>query len=205
MEIDSKNVVEQAVKTFGQLDCYFANAGILGKYMPISEESEESFMRAININTLGVFMAIKYASEAMKKSGGGSIVCTSSIASIRADLTPLQYAASKGAVNGMVISANDRFLLDNIRVNGILPGGVMTPIVMGVAKDLDDLGLELRGFDYRRWPPSDPTDIANVVLFLSSDDSVAIKGHMLVADGAMSQSMGSQPPQTKKRVPKKKN
>lgn len=156
-------------------------------------------MRTMAINTLGPFMAIKYASEAMKKTAGmGSIIVTSSIASIRADLTPIQYAASKGAVLSMVIAANDRLLLDNVRVNAVLPGGVMTNMVMGVAKDLDDQDLELKGYDAKRFPYIETDQIASIVLFLASDESIPIKGHSLVADGGMANSMGSQPPPQKK-------
>lgn len=182
-----------ALSTFGRLDVFFANAGMLVPYTPISEETEDSFMRSLQVNTFGVFLGIKYAAEAMKITGGGSIICTASIAAIRADLTSMQYAASKGAVLSMVTAANDRLLLDNVRVNGILPGGVPTDLMMSVPKKLHEMGLEMRGYDIARFPPIDSTEIAKLVTFLASDDSIAIKGHALVIDGGMSQSMGSQP------------
>ena len=192
--------IDACVAKFGRLDVYFANAGILGKFVPIAEESHASFERTLQVNTVGPFLAIKHASEAMKKTGGGVVILTSSIASIRADLTPLQYAASKGALLSLVISANDRLLLDNVRVNAVLPGGVMTGMVAGVAKDLDDQGLFLKGFDFKRYPHAEPEQIANVVAFLASDESSAIKGQCIVADGGMANSMGSQPlPQKKKK------
>jgi len=198
---DCKKSIDLCVSTYGRIDVYFANAGVLGRYYPISQETEDSFMRTMQINTLGPFMAIKYASEAMKTTaGGGSIIITSSIASIRADLTPLQYAASKGAVLSMVIAANDRLLLDNVRVNAVLPGGVLTPMVMGVAKDLEDQGLELKGYDAKRFPYIETEQIASVVLFLASEESSCIKGHALVADGGMANSMGSQPPPQPKKT-----
>jgi NAD(P)-dependent dehydrogenase (short-subunit alcohol dehydrogenase family) len=201
---DVEESVDLCIRKFGSIDVYFANAGILGKYIPIIEESEESFMRALQVNTLGGFMAIKYASEGMKKNGGngGSIIITSSIASIRADVTPLAYAASKGALLSLIVSANDRLLLDKIRVNGILPGGVMTNMAMGVAKDLDDQGLILQGYDMDRFPFFETSQIASCVTFLASDDSIPIKGQFIIADGGMSNSMGSQPPPTKKKVKK---
>ena len=162
-------------------------------------------MRTLQVNTLGPFLAIQAASEAMKQTGGGCIIVTSSIASIRADLTPLQYAASKGALLSMVISANDRLLLDNIRVNAVLPGGVMTDMVAGVAKDLDDQGLFLKGFDFKRYPHAEPEQIANVVCFLASDEASLIKGQAVVADGGMANSMGSQPLPQKKTSSKDRN
>ena len=202
---DVKKSVDLCVSKYGKIDVYFANAGVLGRYIPIADETEESFMRAMQINTLGPFMAIKYASQAMKKTAeGGSIIVTSSIASIRADLTPLQYAASKGAVLSMVIGANDRLLLDNVRVNAVLPGGVLTQMVMGVSNDLKAQGLELPGYDAKRFPFIETKQIADVVLFLASDESSVIKGHALVADGGMANSMGSQP-QPRKIQPKRKS
>ena len=202
---DVKAHVNECVATLGGLDVYFANAGMLGRFVPIKDEDEESFLRTLRVNTLGPFMAIKYASEAMKKtSSGGSIVCTASIAALRADLTPLQYTASKGAVISMVRSASDRLLLDGVRVNAVVPGGVMTPMVMGVARDLDSQGLEMSGFDFRRFPHSEPEDIARVVTFLASDNSKAIKGQAIVADGGMSNSMASQVRPRKRRASNKK-
>uniref|UniRef100_A0A7S2S5Q5 Uncharacterized protein n=1 Tax=Mucochytrium quahogii TaxID=96639 RepID=A0A7S2S5Q5_9STRA len=196
---DTKNVVDLCVSKFGRLDVFFANAGVLNKFVPIINESEEQFMKVLSINTLSVFMAIKYAGEAMKKSGGGSIICTGSIAALRADLTPLQYTASKGAVLSMVRSANDRMLLDNVRVNAVVPGGVLTPLVMRVAQNLHAENLELKGYDSMRFPPIDPAEIAQVVVFLASDQSQCIKGQQIIADGAMANSMGSQPYPTKKK------
>ena len=201
----AQDSVDACVKKFGRLDVYFANAGILGKFVPIADETPASFERTLQVNTLGPFLAIQAASAAMQKTGGGSIVLTSSIASIRADLTPLQYAASKGALLSLVISANDRLLLDGVRVNAVLPGGVMTNMVTGVAKDLDDQGLFLKGFDFKRYPHAEPEQIASVVAFLASDDSAVVKGQCLVADGGMSNSMGSQPLPQKKKSDKDRN
>jgi len=197
---DNKMIVAACIEKFGKIDIFYANAGVLNKQVPLFEETEEQFMKAISVNTMGAFMAIKYAGEAMVKSGrGGSIICTASIAGIRSDLTPLQYGASKAAILSMVKSANDRLLLDNVRVNAILPGGVMTPLMMSVSKNLDDQGLFLKGYDIHRFPPIDPSQIAAVALFLASDDSSPIKGQAIIADGGMSNSMGSQPYPQKKR------
>lgn len=181
---DTQALVQACKDAFGKVDVYFANAGILPKLVPIKDEDEEQFMRTMAVNTLSVFLAIKHAGEAMKEHGeGGSIVCTASIAAMRSDLTPLQYAASKGAVLAMIKSANDRLLLDNVRVNAVVPGGVMTPIVMGVAQGLEEQGLILQGYDMARFPPIDPSEIAAIVCFLASDDSKAIKGQAVIADG----------------------
>jgi len=177
-EKNTREMVDLCMEKFGGVDVYFSNAGVMPKYVEISDESEEAFMSTLRINTLSSFMAIKYGSEAMKKTGrGGSIICTASIAAMRSDLTPLQYTASKGAILAMVTSANDRLLLDNIRINALVPGGVMTPLYLSVAQGLQDQGLDMSHYDVKRYPPIDPEEIAEVVAFLASDVS---HGELLV-------------------------
>lgn len=194
---DTLKVLDACVNNFGSIQIFFANAGVLPGNRSIAEQDEAEFMRTIQINMFGVFLGIKYSSIYMKKynkdCSNCSIVCTGSIAAIRADLTPLAYTASKGGILSMAQSANDQFLLDGIRVNSIVPGGVNTQIYWSMARKLEEQGLVMKGFDFKRFPPLEPEDIANVVTFLVSDLSKAIKGQVIVADGGMSQSMGSQP------------
>jgi len=190
-EADVKASVERCVAAFGRIDSYFANAGIMPKYAAIEDTTEESFMRCMRINTLGPFFAIKHASAAMQEAGEpGSIVCTASIAAIRADVTPLEYSASKGAVIAMVRSSADRLLGTGVRVNCVVPGGVVSNITQQVAMEMDERGQSLKGYDMEAFPPADPTEIGKVVRFLASEDSAFINGQAIVADGGMSNSMG---------------
>jgi len=121
---------------------------------------------------------------------GGAIVCTASIAALRADVTPLEYAASKGAVISMVRSSADRLLGTGIRVNCVVPGGVVTSITTQVAMEMDARGQSLKGYDMEAFPPADPTAVAKVVRFLACEDSEFVNGQAIVADGGMSNSMG---------------
>eukprot|EP00924_Labyrinthula_sp_SR-Ha-C_P007658 augustus_masked-scaffold_42-processed-gene-2.64-mRNA-1 protein AED:1.00 eAED:1.00 QI:0/-1/0/0/-1/1/1/0/267 len=188
-----KGFIQNHVKKFSSLDFYFSNAGILNPLVEIWEESEEMFLKTLKVNTFGNFLAIKYASEQMlNQTNECSILCTGSIAALSSDLTPLQYAASKGGVLSMMRTANDRLLGTNVRVNGIAPGGVMTEMYMKMAQDLVSRGYEMKHFDLTRFPPIEPAAIADVACFLASDMSRAVKGHMLVADGGMSACMTSQ-------------
>jgi NAD(P)-dependent dehydrogenase (short-subunit alcohol dehydrogenase family) len=192
-EEDSVQMVSVALESFGRLDVFFANAGVLPKFVPIEEESGESFTNTLAVNTLGPFYAIKHASAAMKKGGwGGSIIVTSSIGALRAEHTPLQYGSSKAALLSLVQAANERLLDDGVRVNAIAPRGVWTPMVERVAKELYDAGVSINVES--KYMPNPPEEIAQVVLFLACDESKAIKGHTLVCDGGLSNSMGSQPP-----------
>jgi len=188
MPSDDASVLCQA---FGRIDTYFANAGIMPQYTSIEDTTEESFMRCLRVNTLGPFLAIKHASKAMETAEeGGAIICTASIAAIRADVTPLEYSASKGAVISMVRSSADRLLGSGIRVNCVVPGGVVTSITTQVAQEMDNRGQSLKGYDMESFPPADPTAVAKVVRFLASEDSEFVNGQAIVADGGMSNSMG---------------
>jgi NAD(P)-dependent dehydrogenase (short-subunit alcohol dehydrogenase family) len=177
-EAQSQSTVDKCIEAFGRLDVYFANAGILGRYTSIEDTTLEAFERTMRVNCVGVFLAIKHASIAMKQlGGGGSIICTASIAAIRADVTPLEYTASKAAVVAIVRSAADRLILDedqqrtNIRVNAIMPGGVITSIALGVATDIDSQEMRVGGYDFERFPPAMPSQIAEVALFLARPSS----------------------------------
>lgn len=197
-EADVKETVDFAVRTFGRLDVYFANAGIYPGWRPVQDSTLEGFERTMKVNLGGPFLAIKHASEAMKQNpegddgypAGGAIVCVSSIAAIRADISPVDYSASKGGVVSLVRAAQGFLVRDRIRVNAIQPGGMATPLMFGMAEDLGKQGKEVLGYDFNSFPPADPKDTAKVVLFLSSDDSRTIMGQTITADGGMSNSVG---------------
>lgn len=190
-ESDSKRVVDICERRYGQLDVYFANAGILGKQKDLEDATLSDFRRHLDVNLIGPFLAIKHASKLMsKQEDGGSIICTASIAAIRADVTPLGYSCSKAGVVALVRSAQDMLVTKNIRVNAVMPGGVMTAMSGEVAQRVAKDGLRVVGYDMNRFPPADPSEIASVALFLASPDSSFVKGQTIVADGGMSNSMG---------------
>ena len=193
-ESDNERIVAICLEQFGSLDVYFANAGILGPHAAdVGTSSVSSFERHLRVNLLGPFLAIKNASVVMcKQEGGGSIVCTASIAAIRADVTPLGYSCSKAGVVALVRSAQDMLLgqSGNVRVNAVMPGGVMTAMAGAVAQRVAASGLRVSGYDMKRFPPAQAEEIAQVVLFLASGDSSYVKGQTIVADGGLSNSMG---------------
>lgn len=198
---DIKSLVSKCVDKFGAINLYYSNAAILPKKSTITEEQEGDVEKVMRINALAGYYAIKYASSEMLKQNSSqglcSIILTGSIAAMRADQTPLSYTASKGALMSMVPRANDELQMSGIRVNAVVPGGVNTDMFWSVAKDLFNNGLELKNYDMARFPTIEPKEIANIVTFLASDISSAIKGQAIIADGGMSQSMGSQPYPTK--------
>lgn len=103
------------VSKYGKLDIFFANAGIIGGFR-LEGISGDSFMRTLKVNTLSVFLAIKYASAAMKtQSSGGSIIATASVAGIRAGAGGTDYSASKAAVINLVQTSAWQLYGTNVR------------------------------------------------------------------------------------------
>jgi NAD(P)-dependent dehydrogenase (short-subunit alcohol dehydrogenase family)/cytochrome P450 len=208
-EAASAAVVAECVRRWGQLDVYFANAGILGPFVPglagIAGAAVSSWERHMRVNALGPLLAIKHAAPIMAAAGtGGSIVCTASIAARMADLTPVEYAASKAAVIATVVQSADRLAESGagVRVNAVLPGFVMTGITAAVQARLKEGNQRVSGVALDKFSPAMPDRIAHVVLFLASDDSSFVNGQTITADGGLSNSMGQR---LIPAPPKKKN
>lgn len=89
-EPDSKGIVDECLRRWGKLDIYFANAGILGKHVEIKDIQMRDVQRTLRVNFIGPLLAIKYAIPVMKEAGSGSVVCTASVAAIRADVAPIE-------------------------------------------------------------------------------------------------------------------
>jgi len=189
-------ICKQALREEGRLDVFFANAGI-STFDVLQNLSAETFMNTMRINALSCFLAIKHASDAMAKAnpsrgkefGGGSIILTASTAGIRSGAGTLDYSASKAAVNNMAKTAAYQLQRTDIRVNTICPGLIetgMTTFTFEYARKRgsgDKLGqLNPLG----RYGISE--EIANVALFLASDESSYINGQNYAVDGGLSSS-----------------
>jgi NAD(P)-dependent dehydrogenase (short-subunit alcohol dehydrogenase family) len=188
-EADVKALVEQVAGEHGGIDIFFANAGISGGFASISEQTAEDWAEILRINLIGPFLAIKYAAPAIAKRGGGSIVCTASVAGLRAGAGGAAYSASKAGVINLVQSAAQQLSESNIRVNAICPGLIET----GMTKPIYDMarasGQETRLGELnplRRG--GEPAEIAQAALFLASDESSYVNGAALVVDGGLSSS-----------------
>ena len=177
---DVEALVEQAIATFGRLDYAHNNAGVLGKARPAHEIDEADWDRLIGINLKGVWLCMKYEVPHMLEHGG-AIVNTSSAAGLVGMQALGAYTASKHGVAGLTKSAALDYAKLGIRVNAVCPGGVDTPLV----RNIEDPG----SFPPQAMPVmprfGTPEDIANAVIWLCSDDSSYVTGHMLVVDGAM--------------------
>lgn len=186
---DVQHLVRSAVARFGGLDIVFANAGISGGWASIFEQTPEDWHEILRINLIGPFLAIKHAAPVIRERGAGSIICTASVAGLRAGAGGPAYSASKAGVVNLVQVAATQLSGSNVRVNAICPGlietGMTRPVydharASGKADRLGHLNPLKRG--------GEPEEIARAALFLASDESSYVNGQALVVDGGLSAS-----------------
>jgi 3(or 17)beta-hydroxysteroid dehydrogenase len=189
-----KEVISRAVTEFGRLDVLVNNAGVFSRKF-VEDISLEEWRWLMGINLDGVFLGIKYAIGAMKKSGGGSIVNISSVAGLVGMMADTSsYGASKGAVRlftkQCAIQLSKAGHDYNIRVNSVHPGFIMTPMLEKVFQtEVQSTGRSYEEVKRTReeWAPlgrlGTPDDVAYGVLYLASEESKFITGAELVIDG----------------------
>ncbi|MFT7130746.1 MAG: NAD(P)-dependent dehydrogenase (short-subunit alcohol dehydrogenase family) [Gammaproteobacteria bacterium] len=187
---DAKTVEEMVARTissFGGLDVVYANAGISGGAVPLLEQDVDLWKKVLQVNLIGPFLAIKYATPHMLKQGKGSIICTASVAGLKANAGGAAYSASKAGVISLVQNAANEFFGTGIRFNAICPGLIET----GMTKPIFD-GARSRGTEDRigQLNPTarygNPGEIANAALFLASDEASYVNGQALPVDGGLS-------------------
>ena len=183
-------VVARCEEVFGRVDILHNNVGVLAVGGP-EELSEEIWDRHMAINVKGVFLGCKYCLPIMVKQGKGSIVNTSSIASIRYTGYPSAvYNASKGAVNQLTQNIAVQYGSKGIRANCVLPGLMNTPMIREPLKDAYGAGgmdemIRRRDAQVPMGKMGDAWDVAYASLFLASDEAKYITGALLVVDGGL--------------------
>ncbi|TNF36178.1 MAG: glucose 1-dehydrogenase [Gammaproteobacteria bacterium] len=181
-----KAVIAETLKVFGRLDILVNNAGVM-KIGTIEDTTLEDWQFINRINSDGVFLGCKHAIPAMEKSGGGSIINMSSISAMQGMPFIAAYSASKGAVRGLTkhVAVYCKVKKNNIRCNSIHPDGVKTPMIVKVATGKDTATQEeIDSLDTPDYPMAEPQDIADLVLFLASDESRFITGSEMMIDNA---------------------
>jgi NAD(P)-dependent dehydrogenase (short-subunit alcohol dehydrogenase family) len=184
-----KGLVDECVREFGGLEVVYANAGIGGGLVPFFELSAADWERVLRVNLVGPFLAIKYASSHMRAHGGGSIVCTASVAGLRSGAGGSPYSASKAGVISLVQTAANQLAGTGVRVNAICPGLIET----GMTRPIFDLA-RARGSEKKIGQlnplkrPGQPIEIARMALFLASDDASYVNGQAIAVDGGLSSS-----------------
>ena len=188
-EDDVQALIERTVYEHGGLDVMFANAGISGGFASIFDQTPADWQEILRVNLIGPFLAIKHSAPLMKANGGGSIICTASVAGLRAGAGGPAYSASKAGVINLVKVAATQLAGANIRVNAICPGLIETGMTRPFYEHARAAGKEDRlGHLNPLKRGGEPGEIAGAALFLASDESSYVNGHALVVDGGLSAS-----------------
>jgi NAD(P)-dependent dehydrogenase (short-subunit alcohol dehydrogenase family) len=177
-ESDWKRVVASVLDEHGRVDVLANNAGIIA-YEMLDELTLESWSHVVAVNQTGVWLGMREVIPIMKSNGGGSIINISSIWGTVAVAGAHAYHATKGAVRNMSKSAAISYAKDNIRVNSLHPGFIVTPLTEAQAPEINEfvIGQTPMG------RAGQPQEVANCALFLASDESSFVTGSELVVDG----------------------
>lgn len=176
--------VNKAIEHFGRIDVFFNNAGIEGKVAPLVDQTVEDFDQVLSVNVRGVFLGLKYVLPHLIQQGSGSVINTSSVAGLDGSPGVAPYIASKHAVVGLTKTAAIEVAGSNVRVNSIHPSPVNTRMMRSL-----ESGMKVDEHTLAKTIPlgryGEASDIANLVLFLASDESTFITGAQYRIDGGM--------------------
>jgi len=180
-EADWSAVVADTVQAFGQIDILVNNAGIF-EQGSILDTTLEAYRRTIDINQVGVFLGMKAVAAHMAGRRAGSIINISSVAGMAGTPGFVAYGASKWAVRGMTKGVAKELAPHGVRVNSIHPGIIDTPMLQTFEKAGDGVREAVRtriplGFE------AEPIYVANMALYLASDESAYSTGSEFIVDG----------------------
>lgn len=189
-EDEIARAVEATVRRFGRIDCLFNNAGEVKGDGPVNVVTPETYTLLSETLLASVIYGTQHAARAMRTTGGGAIINNASVAAFFGGYSFHVYAAMKAAVVQYGRSVSLELAPQQIRVNSVCPGGIVTPIfgrAAGQDADTADRTAERVGPMLERMNPmgraGHPDDIANAVAFLASDEAAWITGQSLIVDG----------------------
>lgn len=194
-EEDCRKITEKCLEVYGRIDIFVNNVGIGNGDRRIVKLSEEVWDKIFNTNLKGMFFTCKYVLPIMEKQESGAILNISSIASMCAPVNIPAYKISKSGVNALTHQLAMQYAKKGVRVNGIVPGLLDTPIAIeGTAKTLNMSKDDVRKFRNKLVPlkggMGDAWDTAYAALFLTSDEAKFITGVILPVDGGQSAKIG---------------
>lgn len=189
-ETDVAAMVAAAVDRHGGLDILCANAGISGGMAGLFEQCAEDWETLLRVNLIGPFLAIKHGAKAMLDAGRpGAIVCTASVAGLRAGAGGPAYSASKAGVINLVQTSAQQLTGTGIRVNAVCPGLIETGMTQAVYDAARAKGREASIGQLNPLKRGGaPREIANAIAFLASEEASYVNGQALVVDGGLSTS-----------------
>lgn len=179
--------VAATIEAFGGVDILIANAGTEGNFAPIESLTISDFEDVFRTNVIGVWLSMKYCVEPMKKRGSGSIIAISSIAGMIGSPTMSPYIASKHAVYGLVKTAALELAPFGVRVNAIGPGPIDNRMMRSVESQFNPADIAaahefvLSMVPMQRYGTNE--EVANLALFLASDESSYCTGSIHMIDG----------------------
>jgi NAD(P)-dependent dehydrogenase (short-subunit alcohol dehydrogenase family) len=181
-----KDLVAKAVSDWSGLDVFYANAGISGGATPMLEQSVALWQEVLRVNLIGPFLAIKHAAPVMVRQRAGSILCTASVAGLKANAGRSAYAASKAGVISLVQTAANELYATGVRINAICPGLIRTGMTAPIFERARAHGSEDKiGQLNPLRRAGEPREIAAVALFLASDDASYVNGQAYAVDGGL--------------------
>ena len=180
-ETDVEALVEQTVARFGRLDVAVNNAGTEGKPGPVTEQTAESYASTFDTNVLGVLLSMKHELRVMQPQGSGSIVNLSSTMGHRGAPGASIYTASKHAVEGLTKAAALEAAAFGVRVNAVAPGPVETEMLTRFTGSADRKAGLVAGIPLKR--AGRPEEIADAIVFASSDKASFISGQIIAVNG----------------------
>ena len=181
---DAKKIISKTIETYGKIDILVNNAGVLEEGLkPIDCVLDEDIEYVLDINTKGSMYCIREAANEMIKNGSGSIVNVSSIAGV-IGCGGAAYVSSKAAIIGITRHTALRFAGTNIRCNVVCPGTIVTPMVADMRPETLDQNMigQMAKHSDLSVQPCMAEDVANIILFLASDESRAITGQTIISD-----------------------
>ncbi len=177
-------MVDFAVSSFGRLDGAFNNAGVPMHSKLVEDLSEEEWDKVMDINLKGVFLCMKYEILAMRKTGGGAIVNTSSANGMVGNPYSAEYVASKHGVVGLTRGAACDAIVTKVRVNAVLPGVIKTPMVNDLLSNADmKVFFDNALARHTVGRLGEPEDIGYAVKWLLSDEASFMNGAAVCVDG----------------------
>ena len=179
--------VSRAMAEWSVIDVLYANAGVSGGMVPFLETTAALWMDVLRTNLLGPFLAIQATAPHMVARGRGSIICTASVAGLRANAAGAPYSASKAGVISLVQTAADALAGTGVRVNAICPGLIETGMTAPIFTQARERGTEGKIGQLNPMRRAGvPEEIAQTALFLASADASYVNGQAIAVDGGLS-------------------
>ena len=176
-------LVTRTVEIFGTLNCAVNNAGVLSARSPMHEIPDETYDFVMDVNVRGVWLCMKREIVQMLEQGSGAIVNTASCVSLVAVPGASEYVASKHAVVGLTRTAAVDYAADGIRVNCVCPGNIKTDMTRSLWTDPERLELMISQQPIGRLGQSE--EVAEAIVWLSSDAASFVTGHPMSVDGGL--------------------